>query len=334
MQTNPLEITHLIAAYICGELNDEEEAYLNNWLKVPENKQFFDELTNPRNLIEDLRMYHQCNKEKEIERRRVWKNYEDYLKHSKPAIRHWSRYAIGAAFLIVFLIGGYYFWLSPSNKEQNRKVEVTPVAVYIDKAPGGYKAKLTLGDGRIIVLDNAVTGVLAQQGIANVYNAEKRLIYNVDQSGTADNNVLYNTLVTARGETYQLVLSDGTIVYLNAASSIRYPVAFTGKERTVHITGEAYFEVAKDPAGKPFKVFVATSNKESEEKEVKVLGTHFNINAYNDENAMTTTLLEGSVKVRNRNEQTIIRPNEQAIIRAGDEHIQVVHDAAVKKVVV
>jgi transmembrane sensor len=147
---------------------------------------------------------------------------------------------------------------------------------------------LTLANGQQILLDSAHTGMLAQQGNAQIIKTDSgRLAYKIrDGKPTA---VVYNVLATPRGGQYKLQLPDGTGVWLNSASSIRYPTAFTGGERKVEITGEAYCEVAKDKA-KPFHV-------EAKDMDVAVLGTHFNINSYDDEGSIRTTLLEGSVKV-------------------------------------
>jgi ferric-dicitrate binding protein FerR (iron transport regulator) len=183
-----------------------------------------------------------------------------------------------------------------------------------DVLPGGNKAVLTLGNGATIILDSAHTGALAQQGNTQVVKLNNgQLLYNHtakngENSLTIDHSPLtYNTLSTPRGGQYQLVLPDGSTVWLNAASSIRFPTAFTGNERNVEITGEAYFEVKKN-AAMPFTV------KMNNGASVQVLGTHFNINAYDDEETIKTTLLEGSVKITKDAALAIIRPGEQATL--------------------
>jgi transmembrane sensor len=176
------------------------------------------------------------------------------------------------------------------------KNQVAKVDSKNDVAPGGNKAVLTLADGSTIVLDNEKNGVVAQEGNTKVVKLKNgQLMYAKadDQSAVANAPMVYNTLSTPKGGQYNIELPDGTKVWLNAASSITYPTAFDAKERKVQVTGEAYFEVAHN-AQKPFIVNV--NNKE----EVTVLGTHFNINAYEDENAIHTTLLQGSVKVGSR----------------------------------
>ena len=171
-----------------------------------------------------------------------------------------------------------------------------------DALPGSKGAVLTLSNGQQIILDSAVNGQLALQGGATIINKNGEVVYDVKKADAGE--VLYNTMSTAKGRQYQLILSDGTKVWLNSASSIRYPAAFAGNVRTVAITGEAYFEVAKDKA----KPFIVTVNN----MEVKVLGTHFNINAYADEEAIKTTLLEGSVQVSNAADVAMLVPGQQS----------------------
>ncbi|WP_432327294.1 FecR family protein [Mucilaginibacter sp. P25] len=173
-------------------------------------------------------------------------------------------------------------------------------------APGGNKAILTLGDGSTIVLNGAKIGKLARQdNILIKKAADGQISYrDVVVDFHPSKNIIYNTATTPQGGQYQFILADGTKVWLNASSSIKYPVVFNGNERRVELTGEAYFEVAHN-AKKPFKVI---SNGQT----VEVLGTHFNINAYNDEQAVKTTLLEGSVKVSAGKVSNIIKPGQQA----------------------
>lgn len=217
--------------------------------------------------------------------------------------RTWWRYA--AAAVVILLAAG--IWLLV------KKGDATPVlnpakpsvaALGNDIPPGRQGAILTLDDNRTIVLDTMNNGVIATQNGAKVLLDNGRLTYGKDGAVTAA--VTYNTMTTPRGRQFQLLLPDGTSVWLDAASSIRYPTVFAGNERGVEITGEAYFEVAKDPS-RPFKVKI-----KDRPTEIKVLGTHFNINAYNNESSINTTLLEGSVKVSGDGSQTIIKPGQQA----------------------
>lgn len=205
--------------------------------------------------------------------------------------------------LLLIMVGGVVFYNHPANKvEREQLVKSRPKQ---NIKPGSNKAILTLQDGSTIVLNDAKNGTLAKQGNTSVVKlANGGVMYNETSAPT--NKVLCNTMTTPRGGRYKLTLPDGTDVWLNSASSITYPTAFVGKERKVTITGEAYFEVAKDKT-KPF--FVQSGNQK-----IEVLGTHFNVMAYADEQLMKTTLLEGSVKITARDKISILKPGEQAIL--------------------
>jgi len=186
-----------------------------------------------------------------------------------------------------------------------------------DLTPGGNKAVLTLANGAQIILDSATNGALTQQGNTKIIKLDNgQLSYNSvngSSSSPKTGEILYNTVSTPRGGQYQVVLADGSKVWLNAASSLRFPTSFTGNAREVTLTGEGYFEVTHDDA-KPFKVL-------ANGVEIKVLGTHFNINAYKDEPTIKTTLLEGSVKVGIGAASKTIRPGEQAQIESHDNSL-------------
>jgi len=194
------------------------------------------------------------------------------------------------------------------------KMPATPVAqTQLSRpiVPGCNKATLTLSTGKIIQLDTVNNGLIANAGKARVLkNNKAQLIYehpSVSSSLAADNHVpVYNILSTPKGGVFQVILSDGTKVWLNSASSLKFPTEFSGNERRVTLTGEAYFEVAKNK-DKPFFVDVNSVD-------VRVLGTHFNIAAYQDDNDITTTLLEGAVQVKNNNQLSVIKPGEQAVV--------------------
>ena len=207
------------------------------------------------------------------------------------------RYA-AAAIVIITLGAGAWLWFN--NHKENQSLAGNSQSLQRDAAPGKEGAILTLSDGRKMVLDSMGNGVVTTQGKTTVSLKNGQLVYNAAGPEAA---VFYNTLTTPRGRQYQLVLPDGTAVWLNAASSITYPTAFAGAQRNVTITGEAYFEVAKDKS-KPFHV-------KTNGIEVEVLGTHFNINAYGDAGSIKTTLLEGSVKVKNNQGAVMIQPGQQ-----------------------
>jgi ferric-dicitrate binding protein FerR (iron transport regulator) len=219
--------------------------------------------------------------------------------HRVHFLRRYSRWAAAAVFILVLSAGTYYLFNRPARLPATTGI----AAEKNDVAPGGDKAVLTLANGSTITLDSAHNGALAQQGNATVVKKNNgQLAYNTQNEKPTE--VLYNTLTTPRGGQYQLVLPDGSKVWLNAASSIRYPTAFAGKERKIEITGEAYFEVAKN-TGIPF--IVKTNGME-----VKVLGTHFNVNAYDDEAVIKTTLLEGVVEVTKDAATALLKPGQQS----------------------
>lgn len=213
--------------------------------------------------------------------------------------RPWLRYA--AVFILLCSIGAYIWRSQPA--------ESTKVA---DIAPGGTKAMLTLANGTVIALDS--TGHQSiQQGKTAVMQHGGQLQYDARE---VENEMRYNTLTTPRGGQFRIILPDGSKVWLNAASSIRYPTAFAGKERLVEITGEAYFEVTRNE-NMPFLVKMQKGNT------VEVLGTHFNVNTYPDEPKIQTTLLEGAVRVSNATGRFILSPGQQAQVTA-DNNIRIV----------
>lgn len=192
-----------------------------------------------------------------------------------------------AAAVVLFLSAGSYFYFD-GRKAQPAATNETQMASKTDIAPGGNKAVLTLANGSSIILDSVQNGMLARQGNTNVRKIDDgKIVY--DQAAERSEELAYNKITTPRGGQYELTLSDGSKVWLDAASSIRYPVTFVGKERKVEITGEAYFEIAKDPS-RPFHVM-------HDKLDVEVLGTHFNVNSYDDEQQIKVTLLEGSVQL-------------------------------------
>jgi transmembrane sensor len=235
----------------------------------------------------------------------------------------WKRSAAAAA--IILLIGAG-IWLGVVRTPKKELVTNDNKSTLTkDVEPGGNKAILTLGDNSTIVLDNAANGQLAQEGSTSVMKSKDGLIsYSHPTGKEGGREVAWNTLATPRGGQYQLVLPDGSKVWLNAASSIKFPAAFTGNERKVEMKGEVYFEVApiRLRSGQRMPFIVSLPGGAA----VEVLGTHFNINAYDDEASVKTTLLEGAVKVSQRsivNGQSasakdtefsvVLKPGEQAV---------------------
>lgn len=236
----------------------------------------------------------------------VWNNIQ---KQKTKKINIGYRLTVAAAILL-FAFTGTYFLV-----HQKIKV-VVPSISKTDVKPGKNQATLTLANGKKIILNNNMNGQLANEaGVVINRNSKGELVYSVKASSKQSVGQI-NTLATSKGEQYQVVLSDGSHVWLNAASSIKYPVTFTGNERLVELTGEAYFEVAHNKA-MPFRV-------KTKQQQVEVLGTHFNVNAYSDEKITSTTLLEGSVKVitSSSNKKMIIKPGEQSNVSGDVMNVQ------------
>ncbi|HEY9259559.1 FecR family protein [Chitinophaga sp.] len=212
------------------------------------------------------------------------------------------RLAAAAAILAAIALPAGYLLLNHGHTPK----PATTIQAQKEPAASSHKAVLTLANGEKIVLDEKGMQQLAQQGNSTIKTKNGQLVYE-KTSGEAS-APLYNTLTTAAGETYPLVLADGSKIWLNAASSIRFPATFAGNERKISLTGEAYFEIAHD-AHKPFRIQVKQIT-------VDVLGTHFNINSYADEATINTTLLEGAVKVNSEKGSMQLAPGEQSQVSA------------------
>ncbi|SEP33388.1 FecR family protein [Mucilaginibacter sp. OK283] len=220
----------------------------------------------------------------------------------------WLKVGVAAA-MMVFVGFGAYVLINQHKTAANKRTQarLKPVPAH-DVLPGGNKAVLTLANGKTITLDSAKNGLLANEGNAHIKKThDGQLVYEGSKNEGSDAPAAINTVSTPRGGQYQLVLDDGSKVWLNSASSLSFPATFKGATREVEITGEAYFEVAKN-AKMPFKVKVNNTV-------VEVLGTHFNIMAYNDEDAIKTTLLEGSVKISNKQFSGLLKPGQQALLK-------------------
>ena len=220
----------------------------------------------------------------------------------------WPRWAAAASILLCLGIGGYYFI------KRDKVTQLTKVARY-DASPGTNKATLTLSSGQQISLNEATNGRLAVQDNTNITKtSDGNLAYEqTDKHSAASGGIFYNTVSTPMGGQYHLTLADGSNVWLNAGSSIKYPTNFNGTERKVEISGEVYFEIAHN-AAKPFRVVTTR-------QVIEVLGTNFNVNAYLDETAIRTTLLEGSVRITGSNNTKIIKPGEQAVLNIDGLHV-------------
>lgn len=253
---------------------------------------------------------------------------EEYLKkgiaqrivaNEKTVTPFYKRTLVRAAAILVFISTGIFLLYNKRSTQQivNNKPDTH------DVAPGGNKAILTLSNGAKVVLNSVKNGNLGTQAGAMVVKKDSLLSYKATKVNV--NQVSYNTITTPNGGQYQLVLADGTKVWLNAASSLRFPTQFIGKDRTVELTGEAYFEVAKNKA-KPFNVKTSTQT-------TQVLGTHFDINSYSNETSVKTTLLEGSVKVLSATGNVIISPGQQAVLSNNNNSLTVNNGVDINEVI-
>jgi len=278
----------LLKKYQLGLCTDEEVAWLESWYLN------FNEIT--KDIVPPVALAEN--------RTNNWTLIQSRIKFNPR--RLWL--SLSAAALVLFTLSiGIYFYVI------NHNIQTPKAEVAQDIAPGGNKAFLTLADGRKISLTDVGNGELAEQaGIKITKAADGQLVYTITDEQTIPSNtqtLTYNTIETPRGGQYQILLPDGTKVWLNAASSLKYPTTFLGADkRRVELKGEAYFEVEHNKE-QPFIVLTPAFKTNGKAHEVEVLGTHFNINAYADEPAIVTTLLVGSVKV---NEQ-MLKPGYQSV---------------------
>jgi ferric-dicitrate binding protein FerR (iron transport regulator) len=286
----------LLVRYKEGKCTDAENALVERWLFQFENEN--SDLSEER--IQEI------SKE-------IWLSLP---KQSLKIIKglQLARIAAAATILVFLLAGLYFIIIAPRHKQLGVKYTK-------DLLPGSNKAILTLSNGKKIILNNAGIGTIGSEGNAVINKtANGEIVYSSTETAADNGSLAYNTITIPNGGQYHLVLSDGTNVWLDAASSIKYPTVFTGNERKVVITGEAYFEVAHN-AAKPFRVM-------AQGQTVEVLGTHFNIDAYTNEPVIKTTLLEGSVKVTNNMKTITLAPGEQAQVQPGtaDNEIKVLNN--------
>lgn len=296
-------IKFLIAGFIRETLTESEQDELDAWVSASEeNLLLFEDLTDENKVEESLRFLDQVNTEKAL--RRIKVKIGMRKKIGKTA-RLWY-YGIAASVILAIGVFAFFTLTNRNAGKDEKKIIVSQP----DIAPGGNKAVLIMGDGSIISLTDAVNGLLRNEnGTAISKTATGELTYSTGNPAEGASTV-YNTLSTPRGGQYKVVLPDGSKVWLNASSSLKYPTAFIGTDRVVELTGEGFFEVAKNKA-RPFKVRLP------EASEVEVLGTSFNVMTYGDEASQQTTLIEGSVKMSNNNSEIILKPGEQGLVSTG-----------------
>lgn len=303
------DLQKLLEKYLADELSEAEFRALWAALQEPANRESWEAFM--QDVWKDPR-YQQLGDN--AAKKAVLEKLRPALKEMPPRQTPFIRRRIwwAAAASVLFIAAGAYFF---QPKKTIQLAETPPASLKKNEVlPGGDRAMLTLADGTTITLDSASNGMLSQQGNTKVVKlANGKLVYNTTDGQTSE--VMYNTMRTPRGGQYRITLPDGTQVWLNASSSITYPTAFTGAERIVKITGEAYFEVAPLNHKTPFKVKILSGTGE-EKAEINVLGTHFNVNAYDNEADIKTTLLEGAVKLIRGKETMTLYPGQQGRIQA------------------
>lgn len=308
--SNEARLIYLFQRHMNGSLSPEEERELHDWAESSaDNQQLLRDMTDPDYREQGIRNLQHFDVEPALQRVKSQRR--------KPVSRsiYFYRYAAAAACVIAICFAGYHFYNSRPAIHPTQ-----PITRSNDIQPGTNKAILTLADGSKISLSDAADGKLAEQaGIQITKTADGELVYKVVKPGASDHQPAYNTVATPNGGQHQIVLEDGSKVWLNAASSLKFPSTFEGAaNRMVELHGEAYFEIAKD-ATHPFMV-------KTDQQEVKVLGTQFNINSYPEEASTRTTLLEGAVSVTVTNlpgsGPQLLKPGQQAVVKAGS--IQVI----------
>lgn len=314
MALSQKRISYLLEVYSNRKASREEMDELFEWVKKGRKKPL-------KKHIEKLVSEYDSN---ELLPAVEWdKMYEQILQEkdssgAEPNLRKMSWVHWAAAAVVVLLLGSGYYYFTRQN-EPHKVVALQPEKTNDIAPPNTVNAILTLSNGQKIILDSTGNGVVAMQGKVNVVKlADGEIVY----KGNTE-NIEYNTLSNPRGsKVISLILADGSKVWLNAGSTLKYPTAFAGNERKVEVTGEAYFEVAHN-AAMPFIVSKG-------ETDVRVLGTHFNVSAYDDEKSLDVTLLEGSVKVSNGNQNVLISPGEQADIH--DSRLTIQNNVDVEEV--
>ena len=295
----------LLHKYLYGKSTFEDKAKVEKWYEqIDESKTIGDA--------------HELLQLKEKIYQRTW----DKLKPGARVIPFYKKtfFRVAAAVIVLALgFSTYYLLFNKPVKSPQVVIATGPDDV---PAPQSSKAMVTLANGQRVFLDSISNGALALQGNVKLVKLPSgEIVY--QQSGELSGQLQYNTLENPRGsKVINMALADGSKVWLNAGSSLTYPIAFVGSERKVSVTGEAYFEVAHD-ASKPFVVHNGAMD-------VQVLGTHFNVNAFeDDDNNIKVTLLEGSVKITNGNSNGLLKPGQQALV---SKEVKIVNDVDLNKV--
>lgn len=337
MITKLENIGKLIGKHLRQELTKEEQKQLNEWInESDDNKQLFEKWTDAGDLMRNISDWERLENDKQ----NVWQKMDVSAGKERLQSRllnfQWWKYAAAAA-VVIFLFAGAYFLFTGKNEKPEIITQAENNKFKADKSPGKDGAILTLADGEEIILDSAANGMLTLQGKSKVVKKDGMLSYS-PSTGGGQEEALYNTLSTPRGRQFQLMLPDGSRLWLNAASSVKYPTVFAARERVIEISGEAYMEIAKD-VSRPFKVRISPPSEEFDGAVwVEVLGTHFNVKAYKDEASISTTLIEGKVKIKSGSSLALLTPGKQALVSPSTggergEAIRVVEKADIEEAI-
>ncbi len=300
MDEKAYRTAYLIAGFIRHTLTEKEHDELDNWVNENDhNMELFEDLTDEKNLTANLEWMDK------IQAEQSYKAMQERGAFILPEKRSYGRQILLAAASVILLLAVFFIYKYTSCKRGSVEDIVSTDTTLLK--PGGNRATLTLTDGKVIDLNYAKTGTLDDASGNHVNKtADGELVYAKDSS--ISKSTALHTLSTPVGGQYQVTLADGTKIWLNAATTIKYPPAFGGNERKIELRGEAYFEVAKNER-KPFKVLMGDSTT------ITVTGTHFNVQAYQNEKEQQVTLLEGSVIVANAGSEIKLEPNTQALIK-------------------
>lgn len=301
------EIARLIKMEISDELSVDDMRQLKAWVdECPENYRLYSQIKNSTNFIRRNIEY------QKIDIQVGWKTLSPLIKKDRKPIylKKILNYAAAIVFPILVIGGIYYYFSNPAIQKKS-------IAQVHEIQPGSTKAILVLNDGESVLLDSANILSITEKDGTLIEKSEGKLNY-TNQSNKESIHPIFNTINIPRGGEFNLILADGTRVYLNAMSSFKYPVKFSGKTREVELSGEAYFEVTKD-ASRPFIVKTSAIN-------IEVLGTSFNLNAYENTEKIVTTLVEGSVKINSlkNSGNRLLVPEDQATfnIKTGQTEIK------------
>jgi ferric-dicitrate binding protein FerR (iron transport regulator) len=308
------EISQLIVKFLEGKLTSDESEKLNRWIGESDlHRQLWEQLTDADYLEANLKKL----KSRDLDQ--AWVNLQFKIKNGQSAgprrRRQVLRYAAAVIGITLIGLAGKYFFGNGFFPEKEDKEEATIAEIL----PQGKIAELVLGNGTVVHLDGNTNAPIIEEDGTKVFSDQNGVHYS--SNNTADRKEIYNTLIVPRSGEYRVVLSDGTMVWLNAASSLKYPTKFGSSQRKVILSGEGYFEVTKD-AKRPFIV-------KTENTQVEVLGTKFNVSAYTEDSKNKISLAEGKVVVQQlkegENERVVLTPGYGAVVEKDKSGIQTTH---------